>query len=351
MFSNIKVEELIPLYEKNEMVLIDVRSPSEYREFTIPGSMNIPFFTDEERAEIGTIYKQVSVEAAKERGLEIISAKLPSFVRQFKEIKGPKTVYCWRGGMRSKTTATLLDLMNIHVNRLDGGIRAYRNWVVQKLQQLEESQASRKAFILNGLTGTGKTRILKALEKEGYPVIDLEGLANHKGSIFGHVGLTPRNQKSFDSRLVHRLDELKDAPYLLFEAESSRIGKSVLPHFIREMKDRSPQLVIKMPIEERIKIILGDYHPEDFQQQNFLAAYARIKSRIHTPIAKQIEEDISAGRFESAVSLLLEHYYDLRYKGLDEYPDSEKTLIEASNLEEAIQAVKALLPSPVGQKI
>lgn len=193
MFSDIAVEELIPLSEQKKMVLIDVRSPSEYKNFSMPGSINIPFFDDAERAEIGTLYKQESVGAAKERGLEIISAKLPEFVKQFKQLEGNKTVFCWRGGMRSRTTATLLSLMDVHVSRLEGGIREYRRWVIN---QLEQPEAPFKAYVLNGLTGTGKTRILKALEKQGYPVIDLEGLANHKGSIFGHIGVEPNNQKN-----------------------------------------------------------------------------------------------------------------------------------------------------------
>lgn len=101
------------------------------------------FFSNEGRAEISTLYKQVSVEAAKERGLEIISAKLPSFIREFKKISGDKTVFCWRGGMRGRTTATLLDLMNIHLNRLEGGIRSYRQWVVSQIEDF----ASKKAFV------------------------------------------------------------------------------------------------------------------------------------------------------------------------------------------------------------
>src|SRR5699024_3036017 len=106
--------------------LVDVRSPSEYDEATIPGSINIPIFSDEERAEVGTIYKQVGKEEAKQRGLEIFSAKLPDFIEQFKKVNTPMTVFCWRGGMRSKTAATVLDLMGIHATRLYGGIKSYR---------------------------------------------------------------------------------------------------------------------------------------------------------------------------------------------------------------------------------
>lgn len=341
MFSNIEVAEVISLSEQNEMILIDVRSPSEYKNFSIPGSINIPFFNDEERAEIGTLYKQTSVEAAKVRGLEIISAKLPEFVQQFKEISGHKTVYCWRGGMRSRTTATLLSLMDVHVSRLEGGIREYRKWV---LTQLEQTEAPFKAYVLNGLTGTGKTRILKTLEKQGYPVIDLEGLANHKGSIFGHIGVEPHNQKVFDSLFVQQFRELEKAPFVLFEAESARIGKVVIPQWVTELKAQSVQFIIEMPIEERIKEIIEDYRPLEHQAE-CIAAFQRIKTRMPLDISKQIEVDLETREFSSAVRLLLEYYYDSRYRhtGL-QYPDHQKKVLHVRNLEEAIIAIKEQLP-------
>ena len=341
MYSNIKIEKLIPLIEEDEMVLIDVRSPSEYSEFSIPGSINIPFFTDAERAEVGTLYKQVNEEAAKERGLDIISAKLPEFVREFRKVEGEKTVFCWRGGMRSKTTATLLDLMNIHVHRLEGGIREYRKWVID---QLDRRESPFQALFLNGLTGTGKTRILKKLQEDGYPIIDLEGMANHKGSIFGHIGVEPHNQKTFDSLFVQQMRKLKNAPYVLVEAESNRIGKVVIPPFLSDLKDHSVQLIIDMPMEQRIQEILDDYNPWDHQQQ-CMEAFQRISSRIHTPIAKQIQEDLQTGSFASAVRLLLENYYDSRYRHTGiQYDETKKKVLRVQNIEEAVQAIKETIP-------
>jgi tRNA 2-selenouridine synthase len=131
MFQDLTLEELTSLRRKKDLVLIDVRSNSEFEESTIPGSLNIPLFNDAERAEIGTLYKQVSIQAAKERGLEIVSAKLPGFIKQFEQIPGKKAVFCWRGGMRSKTTATVLSLMGIHAYRLTGGYRAYRQSILK----------------------------------------------------------------------------------------------------------------------------------------------------------------------------------------------------------------------------
>jgi tRNA 2-selenouridine synthase len=340
MFQDLTWNELYEHKKINETVLIDVRSPSEYKEFTIPGSINIPFFTDEERAEVGTIYKQVSVQAAKNRGLEIISAKLPDFIRTFSEIEGKKVVFCWRGGMRSRTTATVLDLMGIRMYRLKGGIREYRRWIVDTIEQINFKP---NIYVLNGFTGSGKTVILEYLKREGYPVIDLEGLASHRGSIFGQIGLEPNNQKTFEAKLMKEVHHYQNSPYVLVEGESKRIGKVAIPDFLMDKKDKGIQLFIKMPIEERVRHILDDYQPWNHVDE-CITAFRKIKKRIHSPIANQIETDLQTGAFESAVTLLLEYYYDPRYKHTaEQYDNSQCFTLEVKNVEEAVSAVKELL--------
>ncbi|MBS4219873.1 tRNA 2-selenouridine(34) synthase MnmH [Bacillus sp. FJAT-49711] len=340
MFRDIAIEQVMALREKGEISLIDVRSPSEFYHSTIPGSINIPLFNDKERAEIGTLYKQVNPEAAQDRGLEIVSAKLPDFIKAFKQIGGEITVFCWRGGMRSKTSATVLDLMNVKANRLQGGVRAYRKWVVD---QLEKMQCTQKAFILNGNTGTGKTLILRKLQDEGYPVIDLEHMANHRGSIFGQIGLQPHNQKTFDSLLIDRLVELHSAPYVIFEGESKRIGRAVLPNSLNNLKEKGIQIFIEVPIEERVQHILDDYRPWEYKAE-CMEAFQKIKPRIHTPIAAEIERSLQIEEFSIAVRLLLEYYYDPRYKfTADQYPESQKVILNARNVDEAVEKIKKLI--------
>ena len=340
MFQDLTWNELYEHNNINETVLIDVRSPSEYNEFTIPGSINIPFFTDEERAEVGTIYKQVSVQAAKDRGLEIVSAKLPDFIRAFSEIEGKKVVFCWRGGMRSRTTATVLDLMGIRMYRLKGGIREYRRWIVDTIEQINFKP---NMYVLNGFTGSGKTVILEYLKREGYPVIDLEGLASHRGSIFGQIGLEPNNQKTFEALLMKEVHHYQNSPYVLVEGESKRIGKVTIPDFFMDKKDKGIQLFIKMPIEERVRHILDDYQPWNHVEE-CITAFRKIKKRIHSPIANQIETDLQAGEFESAVTLLLEYYYDPRYKHTaEQYDNNQCFTLEVKNVDEAVSAVKELL--------
>ncbi|HEY4551932.1 MAG TPA: tRNA 2-selenouridine(34) synthase MnmH [Bacillaceae bacterium] len=336
MFKDIALTDLLALQKNENHTIVDVRSPGEFHEATIPGSINIPVFNNEERAEVGTLYKQVGKEAAMERGLAIFSQKLPAFISEFKQIETPVTVFCWRGGMRSKTAATVLDLMGIHANRLAGGVRSYRRWVVQTL---EEADFPPRLFVLNGYTGTGKTAILRQLEDGGYPVIDLEKMAGHRGSIFGQIGLTPSNQKKFDSLLVEAMSIFQNEPFVFIEGESKRIGKVYIPDFLYKKKEQGLQLFIHLPIEERIKNILEDYQPWQYPER-FKEAFQFIRKRMHTPIAKEVESNIENGHFESATELLLKYYYDPRYEhSIQNQPENGKIVIEAASKEEAFQRI------------
>lgn len=336
MFQDITIEEMLELQKKQQLTLIDVRSPGEFHDFTIPGSINIPLFDNEERKEIGTLYKQVSIQAAKEKGLEIVSRKLPAFVKRFEQIPERKAVYCWRGGMRSKTTATILSLMNIRVYRLTGGIRHYRRWV---LEQLAHFRLNPQCIVINGYTGTGKTKMLQILERDGYPVLDLERLARHRGSIFGQIGLSPNNQKTFESLLVHELLRLNDQPFLLMEAESKRVGKVTLPDFLMEDKEKGMQLFFDMPAAERVRNIIVDYQPEQHKQE-CLEAFSFIEKRIHTPIAAEIRRHLQENRFSAAVELLLLHYYDCRYEHTTRQYQAAPIVHQVEHIEQAVEIIK-----------
>lgn len=340
MFQDITLEELRVLQNKKQITVIDVRSPSEYKDATLPNSLNIPFFDDAERAEVGTLYKQTSVQAAKERGLEIVSDKLPSFIKEFAAIEGDKAVFCWRGGMRSRTTATVLSLMDIHVYRLIGGYKAYRKWV---LDELETYDYKPKSYVIHGNTGIGKTKLLHRLKKKGHPILDLEGMAGHRGSIFGQIGLQANNQKTFDSLLLEELIRVEDSPYVLIEAESKKIGKVVMPPFLAQHKETGTQIWIEMPMQARVQHILEDYRPEVYKEE-CISAFERIKSRIHIPIAAEIERCLRADLFDEAVALLLEYYYDPKYDyTTNQYEGIEKVTFKVNNLDEAEAAVLSFL--------
>jgi len=336
VFRDITLTDLLTAQNKSEHTLVDVRSPKEFRESTIPGSINIPIFSDEERAEVGTIYKQVGADEAKVRGLAIFSEKLPAFIAEFTKIETPITVFCWRGGMRSKTAATVLDLMGIHAKRLNGGVRSYRQWVVH---EMEDKKFLPKLFVLNGYTGSGKTIILKKLDEDGYPAIDLEGMAGHRGSIFGQIGLEPSNQKKFDSLLLNEVTRHQNEPFVFIEGESRRIGKVSLPEFLNDKKESGKQLFIHIPIEVRVQNILDDYKPWE-SSTPFKEAFQLIKKHIHTPVAQQIELDLENGDFASATKLLLEFYYDPKYKhSSNQYSDEQKIHIDAVDVDDAYEKV------------
>lgn len=337
IFQDLSLDQLFEAQEKRPHTCIDVRSPGEFEEATIPGSINIPIFDNEERAIVGTLYKQAGKEAATEKGLAIFSQKLPDFIKAFKEIDTPITVFCWRGGMRSKTAATVLELMGIKVSRLDGGIRTYRQWVVQKLA---EEEFKPKFIVLNGYTGCGKTVLLKKLAEKGFPVIDLEGLAGHRGSIFGHIGFEPRKQKKFDSLLVHALEKVKEEPFVFIEGESRRIGNVAMPEFIFNKKEAGTQIVFHLPMEERVKTILEDYEPWKIPAQ-FAEAFHIIKKRVPTDIAKQIEFDLGIGDYASVTTKLLTHYYDTRYD-YSVNADNEDLMIDAISVEDAFEQLLSL---------
>lgn len=340
MFQDITVTDLLALKEEQAYTIIDVRSPKEFEEATIPGSLNIPVFNDAERAEVGTIYKQVGKEAAMERGLAIFSKKLPAFIAEFKKIDTPMTVFCWRGGMRSKTAATVLDLMGIRANRLSGGIRAYRRWVVK---YLETEKFNPELLVLNGYTGTGKTVILQKLQEKGYPVIDLEKMAAHRGSIFGQIGLTPSNQKKFDAALVTEMVKFGDERFVFIEGESKRIGRVYIPDVIFEKKEKGLQIFIDLPLDERVKNIIQEYEPWR-KPERFREAFRYIKKKIHTPAAKEIESLLENGEFEQAVKLLLEYYYDPRYEySASHFPDSQKVTIQAASVDDALKKLLEIL--------
>ncbi|PIC62655.1 tRNA 2-selenouridine(34) synthase MnmH [Sporosarcina sp. P13] len=333
MVRDITLTDALDLQKQHGQTLVDVRSPKEFEEATIPGSINIPIFTDEERAEVGTLYKQAGKEAAMDRGLVIFSQKLPSFIAEFKKVKTPVTVFCWRGGMRSKTAMTVLELMGICSSRISGGIHTYRQWVIERLKETFTPQL----IVLNGYTGSGKTRILHKLKDDGYPVIDLEGMAGHRGSIFGQIGVKPNNQKKFELLLADKLVKYADHPYVFIEGESKRIGQVHMPENLFKKKEQSPQWIIQLPVSVRVEEILSEYDPEKRPEQ-FLEAFSRIRKRIHQPIATQIQRDLEAGRFAEAVEQLLTYYYDPQYDyTVARFGKFGEHLIEVDTVEQAYE--------------
>ncbi|WHX98900.1 tRNA 2-selenouridine(34) synthase MnmH [Neobacillus sp. DY30] len=313
--KEITVEELQTI--KNP-VIIDIRASIEFKDGAIPGAINIPLFTDEEREEIGTIYKHEGQEAAKWRAMEFVSPKIPSLLHEIKAemVNGEELIiHCWRGGMRSKAVVTFLEFAGIHAKRLTGGYKAYRQYILQQIPAM----IPKNAIVLHGLTGVGKTEVLKKLKASGYPTLDLEEMAAHRGSIFGTIGLGEgNNQKTFDSLLYKGLKDILGSTHFVMEAESKRIGKACQPEELMDKKLRGINIYIHTPLEQRVKHLINEYvlpyQNEPWYHDQISIGIEKILRRIKdNEIKRVLIQSLENSNFQVMIGILLEHYYDPRY--------------------------------------
>lgn len=334
----------IELVERNDYHIIDVRSPAEFQDFHIKGARNVPIFSNEERADVGTTYKQVGKEEAKMLGLSIVSPKLVHMVNALKEIQKtddkPFLIYCARGGMRSNSFATVMSMMGIQCFQLEGGIRSYRQKIVAGLEAFKQNE---KPFVvLEGLTGSRKTDLLEVLEEEGYPVLNLEQMAGHRGSIFGEVGTDGQTQKAFDRNLFERLNQIGNPDYFLIESESKRIGKAVVPDWILKGKESGKRLHIHYPIEKRVRSICETYQPE-LHHEHLNEALVRLKKRMDPKLYNEISSFFHEQNYENVVRLLLEHYYDPKYTYTANQYNSHSINVHMDDLQSGLQKIKSIL--------
>jgi tRNA 2-selenouridine synthase len=339
---DIAVEHFLNL---QNAVPVDVRSPQEFNEGTIPGAVNVPLFDDAVRSEIGTIYKLEGQEQAKWRAMELVSPKLPDILSQIKDLQKAgriPVVFCWRGGMRSKSVATFLEFSGVPAYRLEGGYRAYRQYILEKIPEL----IPEKSVVLHGMTGVGKTDILIKLEEHGYPVLDLEAMAAHKGSIFGAIGENTEgnNQKTFDALLFTRLREIMDSPYFLVEAESKRIGRVTQPEELLIKKQGGIHFFLYSSIANRVERIYQDYvapfYQEDWFHPQVKEKFALIQKRIkNLEIKNAIIEALEAENYRLFILLLLEHYYDPRYEHKQSEYEGDFIEINTDDEDEAVNKI------------
>lgn len=253
MVSSINIKDALAL----NWPIIDVRSPGEYTKGRIPGSANIPLFSNDERAHVGTVYKQNSKEAAIEVGYTYVNPKLNQFIAESLDVAPNKkvVVHCWRGGMRSQAFAKhLSDNGFKDVRVIEGGYKAFRNHVLSGLEKPYNLK------VLGGFTGSGKTHILFELQKQGAQIIDLEGLANHKGSAFGGIGQNEQpSTEQFENTLFYALSHLNENAPIWIEDESNNIGGVKIPKpFFTQMREATLYF-IDIPKEERAKHLVKEY--------------------------------------------------------------------------------------------
>jgi len=295
--------------------ILDVRAPAEYAQGHIPGALSLPLFTDEERARIGTTYKQVNPEKAVLLGLDFFGPKMRSMAEQAKKLAPGQEVrlHCWRGGMRSGAVLWLLELAGLHVNLLDKGYKEFRQWA------LAEMGRPRQLRVLGGYTGSGKTAVLHALAAQGEPVLDLEGLANHLGSSFGALGQPPQpTQEQFENNLAAALAALPTDRPIWVEDESRSIGTLTIPTPFFAQMQAAPLLVLDVPRAARVQYLAADYGRHD--AGGLASAVLRLRKRLGGLVTKEALGAIADGDMPRMVDLVLA-YYDKTYGfGLTERP-------------------------------
>jgi len=286
---------------------IDVRSPKEFTHGHIPHAINLPLFNDEERAKIGTIYKQTGRNEAIEAGLEIVGPKMADFVRFVKPLAKDNKIFvhCWRGGMRSGSMAWLFDTMGYEVCTLKDGYKSYRHLV------LEDVGKPAKYIIIGGRTGSGKTELLHKLREQGEQILDLERLANHKGSAFGALGEPPQpSTEQFENDLHLEMSKLDPNKAIWLEDESKNIGQCQISGGLWANMVKSPVIVLDMPLEVRVKRLVKDYGEQDLS--GLEGAIRRIERRLGNEGMKEALRCLAEKNFEEVARITL-HYYDKAY--------------------------------------
>jgi tRNA 2-selenouridine synthase len=328
----------------------DLRSPAEHARDHLPGAENVPLLDDQQRAIVGTLYKSVSPDAAYSRGLAFAAAGMPDLLARLLgravpaaeweerfdalavRLRGglsavelertadlPQSgdgwilLHCWRGGMRSRSVAALLQVLGERAAVLDGGYKSYRAWMMQRLDAWPP--AGPNPFILiSGATGTGKTLLLRALEAAAPgSVLDLEDLAQHRSSILGAVGRNPVSQAAFESRLAARIEELGPPPWFI-EAESRKVGDVILPPRLWSAMREGFVVELTAQPATRVRVLVEDYLDRTGNAAELAARLPFLEQRLGDAWRGRLTALLAAGRPDEVAALLLEHYYDPLYR-------------------------------------
>lgn len=333
MFKDITVKEAL---ESNEALLVDVRSEDEYSEDTIPGAVNIPVLNNVERAAVGTAYRHEGPGTARRLGLELASPKLTEKVAAVDGLANGRklTVFCWRGGQRSQFMSSVLSTMGYSVNRIIGGYKAYRHYVNE---YLDREGLTQRAVVLHGLTGVGKTDVLLRLGQMGLNVLDLEGLAEHRGSVYGKIGLPPSPaQKAFESKIVQFFTAIGDDGVFIVECESRRVGKLLVPLSLMNTMKKGYRILLYASLENRVGRIREVYTRGPGENiKELQEATSTLDKRIGRNRVEELNGMLAERKFEPVFAYLLQNYYDPLYKYPDGPSEEYNLSVDTSDIEKA----------------
>jgi len=311
--------------------IIDVRSPLEFAEDHIVGAINCPVLSDLERQKVGTIYKKESSFKAKIIGSSLTAKNIAFHIENnFMEKKGSwqPLIYCWRGGQRSKAFSIVLSEVGWRTTQLKGGYKEYRNQVINFLDNIGPKL---KITLISGKTGSAKTKILKSIENEGGQILDLEGLANHKGSLLGKIpDLIQPSQKFFESLIFNKIQNLNLKDKIYIEAESSKIGNIHIPKSIWKKMIKSPRIEISANVELRAKFLVSDY---DYMCNN---------PTLINPIIKGLKNRLSKKLFDEWTNLIdRKKWFDLTKSFLENHYDPSYSSNTIKNDRKVIKKITA----------
>lgn len=309
--KNLSISDFIS--QSRDGIIIDVRTPSEYEKGHIVGALNMPLFTNEERAVVGTIYKREGRDKAVERGLDLVGAHLSHFVRDARRMAKTygedKTffLYCWRGGLRSNSMGWLLSTAGFKVEVLGGGYKNYRRSFLSKLNVDHWTLK-----IVGGPTGCGKTDVLQAMREKGEQVLDLEYIARHRGSAFGAYGYDDPQPTSehFANEVYAELLKMDPSRCIWCEGESMSIGHIFMPQELYNLIQRSEFVYFSIPRSARLDHIIRDYG--ECPRELLIQSFTNITKRLGFDNAKRAIEYVEAGNIRDAADIALT-YYDKSY--------------------------------------
>lgn len=331
------------LHKKERCPVFDVRSPAEFARGHIPGAMNLPLFSNEERSQVGTLYVQRGSDEAMMKGLEIIGPKMKQLVEQAVSMAPGKEVhlYCWRGGMRSNSMAWLFNTAGLKAFTLEGGYKAYRRFLHGYFEK------PLNLIVIGGMTGSGKTRVLEEIARKGEQVIHLEALASHKGSVFGHLGMEVQpTTEQFENDLFTQLNAFDPGQPIFIEDESLAIGRIFLPTALYHQMSSAVFIRLDVPQEMRISLLMEDYAGGD--RIPILESISRIERRLGGNNTAVAMEHVKEGRMKEAITIVLQYYDKVYQRSMETHRRKENLVIDGRMpslvADRVIAAGKATLP-------